>query len=86
MSRSPRPILPLAFRTEGMSRRWVDIIKRAECSKNPRIDICRPPGIPFEFRVVVWSAAGMPAMDAMSDQNDAFVTAELVGAERVLCA
>ena len=72
--------------SQGEMRMWVDIIKRAECSKNPRIDICRPPGIPFEFRVVVWSAAGMPAMDAMSDQNDAFVTAELVGAERVLCA
>ena len=58
---------------------WVDIIKRNECSAHPKIDICKPPGIPFELRVVVWSAERLPAMDRATDQNDAFITAELVG-------
>ena len=64
---------------QGELRMWVDIIKRDECSRHPKIDICKPPGIAFELRVVVWTAERLPAMDQMTNQNDAFITAELVG-------
>ena len=72
-------LLPSKRASQGELRMWVDIIKRNECSAHPKIDICKPPGIPFELRVVVWSAERLPAMDRATDQNDAFITAELVG-------
>eukprot|EP01046_Picozoa_sp_COSAG06_P014824 COSAG06_NODE_930_length_11461_cov_12.077715_4_plen_884_part_00 len=71
--------LPSKRAAQGELRMWVDIIKREECSRHPKIDICKPPGIPFELRVVVWTAERLPAMDQTTHQNDAFITAELVG-------
>jgi hypothetical protein len=64
---------------QGRLRMWIDILPVATVALQPKIDIRRQGGIPFQLRVIIWSAKDLPAMDRMSGSNDAYVIGRLVG-------
>ena len=71
----------LRLRGSKMSRGkiecWVDILTKEEAAAHPVIDIKAEEPVEFEMRMVVWQARNVPALDAMSKQNDMFFSAQL---------
>eukprot|EP01051_Picozoa_sp_SAG22_P020539 SAG22_NODE_4192_length_1352_cov_1.737430_1_plen_242_part_10 len=47
--------------------------------KYPKVDVTRPPGCPYELRIVVYTGKDLPCQDWISSQNDAYVSCELLG-------
>ena len=45
----------------------------------PLLDISEPPSQPYELRVVVYAARGLPVMDLLENMNDPFVVVNLEG-------
>ena len=64
-------------RETGKLECWVDILTKEEATKFPRWEIAQPKPDTYAFRVIVWGARGMPAMDPLTRANDMYVASEL---------
>jgi hypothetical protein len=72
-------LLKTSRASQGSLRIWVDIMEVDDRFTNPAVDISRPPGIPYELRLVIYSGTKLPCQDEFSAQNDAYCSVQLIG-------
>jgi len=63
---------------QGWIRTWVEILTPEQAKASPLINIRPPPPETYELRVIVWGVRDVPNMDEITNQNDLYVTCQLL--------
>jgi len=70
---------PSSSMPQGKIELWVDIFHAVEAKNHPLINIAPPPKEEYELRVIVWQCADVTIKDAITQQNDLYITGLLDG-------
>jgi hypothetical protein len=62
---------------QGQVTMWVDIMRSDEAATFPKVPVEQPKAIPFELRVVIWSAKDCIKSDVLSGMNDLYCKVQL---------